>query len=146
MENFLTVHEVAELLKVKPITVREMFRAQRLRGFKMGKAWRTTESMLREDLEALARGEKPVPRETIFGADSTRAEPFRETVEPGTTDESAPTDVIVEPEPMTTTASDPQPAPVTASEPKEPVAETPAKPARKPRVKEAEDNPQQLLF
>lgn len=54
MEKILTVNEVAEILSVKPITVREMFREKRLRAFKVGKAWRTTETMLREDIEALA--------------------------------------------------------------------------------------------
>lgn len=63
MDNVLTVEEVAQLLKVKPITVREMLREQRIRGFKVGKAWRTTESMLREDLETISRGEKPEPLE-----------------------------------------------------------------------------------
>ena len=63
MDNVLTVEEVAHLLKVKPITVREMLREQRIRGFKVGKAWRTTESMLSEDLETIARGEKPEPLE-----------------------------------------------------------------------------------
>lgn len=63
MENILTVEEVAKLLKVKPITVREMLRDQRIRGFKVGKAWRTTESMLAEDLDTISRGEKPQPLE-----------------------------------------------------------------------------------
>ena len=59
MDKILTVNNVAEILQVKPITVREMFREQRLRGFKVGKAWRTTEKMLQEDIAALARGESP---------------------------------------------------------------------------------------
>lgn len=63
MDNVLTVEEVAQFLKVKPITVREMLREQRIRGFKVGKAWRTTESMLREDLDTISRGEKPEPLE-----------------------------------------------------------------------------------
>ena len=32
MENMLTVEEVAEILKVKPITVRQMYREKRLRA------------------------------------------------------------------------------------------------------------------
>ena len=56
MDKILTVKEVAEILKVKPITVREMFREHRLRAFKLGKAWRTTEAMLDEDIAAMARG------------------------------------------------------------------------------------------
>ena len=59
MDPILTVNEVAKLIKVKPITVREMFRNGRLRGFKVGKAWRTTEKMLQEDIEALASGRAP---------------------------------------------------------------------------------------
>ena len=59
MEKILTVREVAEIIKVKPITVREMFRQKRLRAFKVGKSWRTTESMLEEDVAALAEGRSP---------------------------------------------------------------------------------------
>jgi excisionase family DNA binding protein len=54
MEKVLTVNEVAQILSLKPITVREMFREGRLRGFKMGKAWRTTESILEQDIVAMA--------------------------------------------------------------------------------------------
>ncbi len=60
MEKILTVTDVADVLKIKEITVREMFREKRLRAFKMGKAWRTTEVMLQEDIAALARGERLV--------------------------------------------------------------------------------------
>ena len=59
MEKILTVNDVAAILQVKAITVREMFREKRLRGFKVGKSWRTTEVMLQEDISALARGEAP---------------------------------------------------------------------------------------
>lgn len=59
IDKILTVNEVAAILQVKPITVREMFREKRLRAFKVGKAWRTTEKMLGEDIEAIARGESP---------------------------------------------------------------------------------------
>lgn len=59
MERILTVNDVAAVLQVKAITVREMFREKRLRGFKVGKSWRTTEVMLQEDINALARGEVP---------------------------------------------------------------------------------------
>lgn len=63
MDTVLTVEDVARLLKVKPITVREMLREQRIRGFKVGKAWRTTETMLQEDLATIAKGAKPEPLE-----------------------------------------------------------------------------------
>jgi excisionase family DNA binding protein len=59
MDKILTVNDVATVLQVKAITVREMFREKRLRGFKVGKSWRTTEVMLQEDINALARGEAP---------------------------------------------------------------------------------------
>ncbi len=59
MDKILTVNDVAGILQVKAITVREMFREKRLRGFKVGKAWRTTEAMLQEDIDTLSRGESP---------------------------------------------------------------------------------------
>jgi excisionase family DNA binding protein len=59
MEKVLSVEQVAEILQVKALTVREMFREKRLRAFKIGKSWRTTESILQADLDALARGESP---------------------------------------------------------------------------------------
>jgi excisionase family DNA binding protein len=66
MEEYLTSEEVAEILKVKPLTVREMFRTQRLRGFKIGKEWRTTRAMLDEDLDGMRRaaesGLPPAPK------------------------------------------------------------------------------------
>ena len=61
MEKILTVNDVAGILQVKAITVREMFREKRLRGFKVGKAWRTTPQMLQEDIETLARGVGAAP-------------------------------------------------------------------------------------
>lgn len=71
MEKILTVNDVAAVLQVKAITVREMFREKRLRGFKVGKSWRTTEVMLQEDINALARGEAPV--ELVTSADAPSA-------------------------------------------------------------------------
>ena len=68
MEKILTVNDVAAVLQVKAITVREMFREKRLRGFKVGKSWRTTEVMLQEDINALARGEAPAELVTAQGA------------------------------------------------------------------------------
>lgn len=54
IENILTVEDVARILQVKELTVRDMFRNKRLRAFKMGKSWRTTKQMLEEDLVELA--------------------------------------------------------------------------------------------
>ena len=45
--QFLTVNEVAELLRVTPETVREWLRACKLRGLNLGGRWR----VLREDLQ-----------------------------------------------------------------------------------------------
>lgn len=78
MDKILTVDEVAEIIKVKPITVREMFREKRLRAFKVGKAWRTTETMLEEDLAALARGEKPAVLEQAVTSTAPSPEPAQE--------------------------------------------------------------------
>ena len=44
----LTVHEVAEMLKVKESTVRQWIRAEDLRAIKFGKEWRVAF----KDLEA----------------------------------------------------------------------------------------------
>jgi excisionase family DNA binding protein len=55
----LTVEEVAAILKVQPLTVRQMFRESRIRGFKIGKAWRTTMPILEEDIACMSRGVKP---------------------------------------------------------------------------------------
>lgn len=62
MEEYLTSEEVAAILKIKPLTVREMFRTNRLRGFKIGKEWRTTRIMLDEDLDAMRRVEVTAPQ------------------------------------------------------------------------------------
>lgn len=73
MDKILTVEQVAEALQVKAITVREMFRDKRIRGFKVGKAWRTTEKMLQEDIEAIARGESPADL-PMLGTDTAARE------------------------------------------------------------------------
>ncbi len=55
----LTVEEVAAILKVQPLTVRQMFREGRIRGFKIGKAWRSTMPILEEDIACMSRGVAP---------------------------------------------------------------------------------------
>ncbi len=85
MEKILTVNQVAEILSVQPITVREMFREKRLRAFKVGKAWRTTETMLREDIDAMARGAAVAASETVpepIGGDDIMAKPKRPAKQP----------------------------------------------------------------
>ena len=74
LDTILTVNDVASVLQVKPITVREMFREKRLRAFKVGKAWRTTQRMLQEYIEALARGESPA----VLESDGPRVPPAAE--------------------------------------------------------------------
>ncbi len=54
-EKVLTVEDISEFLKLKPLTIRQMFRNGKLRGFKIGKSWRTTESLFVEDLNKIAR-------------------------------------------------------------------------------------------
>ena len=46
-----TVEEVADLLKIKPETVRVMLRDNELNGFKAGKAWRVTEDDLKKYIQ-----------------------------------------------------------------------------------------------
>ena len=46
-----TVEEVADLLKIKPETVRVMLRDNELNGFKAGKAWRMTEDDLKKYIQ-----------------------------------------------------------------------------------------------
>ena len=47
-----TVEEVADLLKIKPETVRVMLRDNELNGFKAGNAWRVTEDDLKKYIQS----------------------------------------------------------------------------------------------
>lgn len=47
-----TVEEVADLLKLKPETVRVMLRDNEINGFKAGKAWRVTEDDLKKYIQS----------------------------------------------------------------------------------------------
>ena len=49
--NIYTVEEVADLLKIKPTTVRAMLRDNEINGFKAGKAWRVTEDDLKKYIQ-----------------------------------------------------------------------------------------------
>ncbi len=69
----LTVEEVAAILKVQPLTVRQMFREGRIRGFKIGKAWRTTMPILEEDITCMSRGVKPPPLKDAGAAADSQA-------------------------------------------------------------------------
>lgn len=132
MDNILTVDEVAALLKVKPITVREMLREQRIRGFKVGKAWRTTETMLEEDLATIARGAKPEPLEAQV---ALAALPKRVRGPRKTAKAAAP------PAPKPTAKAAERPA---APEETETPAAKPSK--RKGKATDAKKEDQQLLF
>ena len=46
-----TVEDVADLLKLKPETIRVMLRDKELNGFKAGKAWRVTEEDLKKYIQ-----------------------------------------------------------------------------------------------
>lgn len=132
MDKILSVDDVAGILQVKPITVREMFREKRLRAFKVGKSWRTTQQMLQEDIAALARGEAPevLPPATAFPPNSRLP---RVAGMPGAPATSAPA----------------APAPEAKPAPEAPAAKAPKapRPAKaKPAAGPDEEIDQQLLF
>ena len=161
----LTVEEVAEILKVKPITVRQMYREKRLRAFKMGKAWRTTLPMLEEDIAHISRGESPpalsdapegsgpAPRRPRRAAKPKAAAgtpaPSVEVPAPEPVEEAAPTPAAPEDVMPSAAAEEPVPygvEPATVSD--ETPEEAPEK-GRKRRAKEKEPeeaSDQQLLF
>lgn len=56
MERLLTPTEVAELLRVSPLTVFKWLRAGKLKGFKAGRLWRVWPADLEE---FIARGTEP---------------------------------------------------------------------------------------
>lgn len=140
MDKILTVYDVADILQVKPITVREMFRQQRLRGFKVGKAWRIAEKTLQEDIESIASGETPQPKKPP--RQKSRPQP-----------EAAPAEAQPAPAPSPEPTPSPEPAPPPEPEPSAPVLDP--EPAPAPPVEEAAppekkkpavDDTQQLLF
>jgi excisionase family DNA binding protein len=55
MPKVYTAEEVAEILKVHPLTVYRMLQRKKLHGFKVGTAWRISQ----DALEAFMRGEQP---------------------------------------------------------------------------------------
>ena len=141
MDKILTVNDVAEVLKVKPITVREMFREKRLRAFKVGKAWRTTETMLQQDLEAMARGEVPV-------AINAPAEASEQSVErpPEVPAEPAPTPAQTVPPEAPAPAAEVEPDPAPEAEPSVEKPSANAGRKRKAEDEPAPDDSQQMLF
>ncbi|MCF6285768.1 MAG: helix-turn-helix domain-containing protein [Candidatus Hydrogenedentes bacterium] len=142
MDKILTVNDVAAILQVKAITVREMFREKRLRGFKVGKAWRTTESMLGEDIDALARGESPAELPTPESRNDTRptATPSGESMAPPALKRDQKKAAANTPRKNTT-----EPAPQTAQRAPEHAPETPEKSAGLP-APDKDDDTQQMLF
>lgn len=48
METIYTIKEVAEMFKIDKLTVSQMLREGRLKGFKIGNVWRVKESDLVE--------------------------------------------------------------------------------------------------
>lgn len=57
----LTLHEVADLLKVKESTVRSWIRDKSLRAVKFGREWRVTH----KDLEAFLEAHENRPAQTV---------------------------------------------------------------------------------
>ncbi|MBX3176170.1 MAG: helix-turn-helix domain-containing protein [Candidatus Hydrogenedentes bacterium] len=156
MEKILTVNDVADILQVKAITVREMFREKRLRGFKVGKAWRTTEPMLREDIAALARGESPEALPAP-GDGPTDRSPVAAAPEPAPAPAPTPPPAPTPASPTPTPTPTPTPAPTPAPAPASPTPDTPStESAEKPRTPrkattakekdDSDDDTQQLLF
>ena len=151
MENMLTVEEVADILKVKPITVRQMYREKRLRAFKIGKAWRTTQSILEEDIACLSRGEKPpeLPPQAAFGPTAKpgakRGRKPRAAQEPV----PAPAALVVREEPAPAPAVVEAAAPAAMEEPQDaPPADgdAPKEKRRRQKAQESQDDGQPLLF
>ncbi len=52
MERIFTVQTLSEYLNLKPVTIREMLKAGKIRASKIGKEWRITESAVKEFLAA----------------------------------------------------------------------------------------------
>ena len=148
MDTMLTVEEVAAILKVQPLTVRQMFREGRIRGFKIGKAWRTTMPILEEDIVCMSRGVKP-PRLKEAGTAADTQAPAAEAVPvrkrrakavPTPVEPAAP-EQAQEPEPVSTAIAE------TSAAPEAPAAEEPETGGkRKKKAVPEENTEQQLLF
>ncbi|MHB0978876.1 MAG: helix-turn-helix domain-containing protein [Thermoleophilia bacterium] len=52
LERVYTVNQVAEMLQTAPLTIRRYLKAGKIRGFKVGKDWRITESDLQAFIDA----------------------------------------------------------------------------------------------
>lgn len=148
MDTMLTVEEVAAILKVQPLTVRQMFREGRIRGFKIGKAWRTTMPILEEDIACMSRGVKP-PRLKEAGAVAdaealtTEAVPVRKRrvkAVPTPVEPAAP-EPTQEPEPVSMAVAE---VPAAPEAPAAEESETGGK--RKKKAVPEENTEQQLLF
>jgi len=58
MEDYLTVEEVAQRLKLHPDTVARLLREKKLPGYKVAGSWRISPSELREWMEKRSNKEK----------------------------------------------------------------------------------------
>ena len=67
-QPMLTVHEVADFLKVKDGTVRSWIKQRTLRAIRLGRDWRVAPRDLELFIEACANTGKKV--ETVVGVDS----------------------------------------------------------------------------
>lgn len=68
METIYSVKEIAAILKLQPFTVRKMFREKKLLGFKIGKAWRITESQLWAQVRQMEESAQFADRHSPSGA------------------------------------------------------------------------------
>ena len=149
LDTMLTVEEVAAILKVKPLTVRQMFREKRLRGFKMGKSWRTTLPILEEDVLCMSRGTTPPPLKQE-GAETAAAPAKRRGRKPKVREEAvareaaAVMDAPVDDDSIPATDPETGPAPDSVAEETDETA--PAGGGRKARKTPDVPEDQQLLF
>jgi excisionase family DNA binding protein len=67
----LTIHEVADLLKVKEATIRAWIQANDLRAIKFGREWRVA----RKDLEAFLNAHANKPEKTAATGGESGARP-----------------------------------------------------------------------
>lgn len=52
METLYTVNEVAEILQLRPNTVRDLIRKDRVKAYKIGRSYRVKESDLKEYIDS----------------------------------------------------------------------------------------------
>ncbi|MBI2425408.1 MAG: helix-turn-helix domain-containing protein [Candidatus Hydrogenedentes bacterium] len=110
MDKILSVEQVAEILGLRPFTVRKMFREGRLSGFKAGKAWRITESGLLREIERWQEEASSPAARSLSGDSARRTRQPAPSEAPSLLETaSLPPGLIVEPEPELPVEAPPQP-------------------------------------